>query len=179
MISWLNVIAVLLYCAAIASCLRAAASAGRSGLPKRHRSTFLGTAALFAFFALSRLLSGEDRLREWLRAQLREQGAYADRGDIQTVLVLVLALVAIGTLAFLVKRLWSVRTRPLSFLRQATVVAGLSFTALYALRIISLHSVDAVLYAGPLRPNWISDIGLTLAITAMGLIYTRLARKHA
>ncbi len=179
MISWLNVIAVLLYCAAIGSCLRAAASAGRSGLPKRHRSTFLGTAALFAFFALSRLLSGEDALREWLRAQLREQGAYADRGDIQAVLVVVLALIAIGAAAFLVKRLWSSRSRPLSFLRQATMLAGLSFAALYGLRIISLHSVDAVLYAGPLRPNWIGDIGLTLAITAMALIYSRLAAKRA
>jgi hypothetical protein len=44
---------------------------------------------------------------------------------------------------------------------------------LLALRIVSLNAVDAVLF-GPLKVNWITDIGASVFVIAAALYYVRL-----
>ena len=54
----------------------------------------------------------------------------------------------------------------------------LAFLPLYALRLVSLHDVDKVLYSGGiLRPNWLLDIGLSLTVAGAAFAYRRAYRK--
>ena len=51
--------------------------------------------------------------------------------------------------------------------------AALAMLLLLALRIVSLNAVDAVLF-GPLKVNWITDIGASVFVIAAALYYVRL-----
>jgi len=48
---------------------------------------------------------------------------------------------------------------------------------LLALRLISLHAIDAMLYAGPVRLNWIIDIGASLLVMGSAIAYWRIVRS--
>lgn len=49
--------------------------------------------------------------------------------------------------------------------------AGMVFLLL--LRILSLHSVDDVLY-GPLKLNWVGDVGMSLAVLGCAIRYAKI-----
>ena len=58
--------------------------------------------------------------------------------------------------------------------------AVLAFLPLYALRIISLHSVDQILYGGgPVRANWILEVGLCSVVAGCAALYiVRCSQAH-
>lgn len=118
-------------------------------------SLWLVVAAVFVGLALFRLAGAEDTIRQALRGLLVEQREYGERRVFQTGAV-VICLLAVGIGAFLyVPRMvqW-----PLWLAMTAASLGVLG--VLYALRLISLHGVDRLLYAsvGPVHFNHVLEL---------------------
>jgi len=146
--------------------------AGRQRQKLWHRCSWLLLATLFILLSLSRMFEVEDLLRDYLREAFRSAGTYDNRREIQRPLVAI-AIAAVGFGGFL----WSYRIittikgrRDLAV--TAALAGGFSMLFLSALRIISLHPIDALLY-GPAKLNWLGDIGLSCVVAGAALYYTR------
>lgn len=134
------------------------------------RRCWFVAAAFFILFAGLRLVAAEDLLR----ALFREGLAGLDLNDVRRSIQLPLSLVAIiGGAALATASLQRISRRgaassaaALEWMRLA--IAGM--IALIMLRLISLHSIDKFLFAptlGPVRINWLFDLGLsTIALIA-------------
>lgn len=146
--------------------------AGQRRQPAWHRRAWLLLAILFALLVAMRLLNVEELLRENLRELLRVDAAYDNRRDFQQPLAA--AVVGLGGLAGLMLFAWVLRKLPGR--RNLAVLAGLAAGAgmltLVALRLISLHAVDAWLY-GPLKLNWVADVGFCLVTAVAAGWYIR------
>lgn len=163
----LMAIVYLLVCAVAVLCVRATHT---QGTPRGGRLHWVGVAAAFLGLAAARVTSFEDVFREDARAILRESGRYASRQDIQIPLAVLLSLAgaALAVLAW--------KSLPRTMLGASGLVwisrwATLGFVPLMCARLVSLHAIDRVLYAGPIRLNWIIDIGLTLACASAATLY--------
>lgn len=172
-----GLIAVVLYGAAAMLALRAwSVTRGQSGLrhvPDWHGKVWLFAAALFAVCAVSRLLGIEEGWRNALRNELQVERIYAVRREYQAVLasaiIVLVALAAVGA-SWLARRHGLTRQR--GFARDAAwagVACG-TMIVLIALRMVSLHMLDSLLYRGP-RLNWVLDIGSTVAVIALAWRY--------
>ena len=160
---------LLVICAAVIAML----TARRNRQQKWHVRGWLMLALLFLVLAIMRILDVEDLLREELRETLRSQGSYGERRGFQRPL-------AAGVLAIaaLVGFWWFYRTaRTIRGRRNVAVTIGLANGAamvlLVMLRLISLSPVDALLY-GPIKLNWIVDLGLGLSVVVSALAYVRI-----
>jgi hypothetical protein len=168
-----NMIAVGLYLLAALGCVIGLLTAMRYRQAGWHLRVWLSVAALFIALAALRGLGIEDMWQGELRTMLRAEGTYQDRREFQRPLAAIVIAFA-GSAAFL----WAYRGfRNVRGRRNvAVMVAGASaFTmiALVALRLISLHPVDALLY-GPIKLNWIIDMGSSLAVLGAAGYYIRL-----
>lgn len=132
---------------------------------------------MFAAMAVIRITGIEDLLRETLREALRADAAYADRRAIQRPLAAA-ALVAITLLAGLM--LWRQSRTAKGRRNVAVLVANgstLTLALLLLLRIISLHQVDSLLY-GPIKLNWVIDLGTSALVLACAVLYLTLVRQR-
>ena len=145
-------------------------AASRSVLKSRNNNDksvpWLLIAVLFCVFALARLLQWEEAVRLWLGAEFLASQDYADRRTWQGPLVAVIAVIGfIGAWA-VARQLLNNKDKALrSFYLAMISVIGLVF--LIALRIISFHVTDQLLYG--MRLNWVIDPALTL--TAAGAAF--------
>jgi hypothetical protein len=134
-------------------------------------------ALVFIALALMRVYAVEDWLRADLRSMLHRGGIYKDRSYIQTPLVAALLLIALGLAAGLICLIAKGAGRQ----RDIAAIGGLGCTGamilLAAIRMISLHSSDALLF-GPLRINWFIDFGLSFAVLACALRFLALAHRN-
>lgn len=169
--------AVMLYAGVVALCAIAAKAARREQQPARELRGWIGCAIFFALLALIRILDVEERVRQALRNASREAGEYANRHVVQEPLV-ALTLIASTIVLFLVFHAWtSGRQSVRRWLVQFAQLAAMGFIPLYALRIISLHSMDRLLYSGPVRLNWILDGLLALSVAGAAIAYTLHCRR--
>lgn len=163
--------AVALYLAVAATCLVAALGARSRPDGLRDSALWLGIAAMFVLLAASRGLGLENWVQETLRSLLQRQGEYGSRRAIQgPIAAAVLAAGGIGVIVLML------RSQPARLSRRATCLRGAMRAAaamlgLVALRIVSFHPTDALLYEAKL--NWVLDIGLSLAVGGAALIYSR------
>jgi hypothetical protein len=58
-------------------------------------------------------------------------------------------------------------------------VAGIGLAGLFAVRLVSLHTLDNLLFSKPLHLNWLLDIGATATVFVSALVYCRAARRRA
>ena len=134
---------------------------------------WIGSALVFAGLVAARVTLAEDRLRALLRLQLREAGSYDEREAVQ--LAASLAALAIAALfALWWGRGW-VRSRgdPIRRMVRLAQLGIAGMVPLWGLRIASLHAVDRLLYSGPLRLNWIIDIGLAATVGLAAVLFVR------
>lgn len=173
----LNSIAVLAYLGTAFLCVLAS---WKGAALRRHSLLWLSAGTIFMAVACTRLTGGEEFLRTWLRSYAASAGSYGSRWELQapvTVLVIVLAAGAVLMLA----RTW----QRSSGRREKLLLAGVAFAAaylpLYAIRIVSLHATDLLLYYGPAPLNWILDGLLCLgsASCAAGYIHRHSSRMRA
>lgn len=156
---------------AAAACVRAAARR-QAGW---HASVWAGVAIMFVGFALIRVFGIEEIIQTDLRDLLLLENRYQERRQLQGPLFAVIfmfsAVIAAGLFYYVV------RGRPGQRDTASLVAAGCTcgMIVLSALRTVSLHSVDALLY-GPLKINWIADIGLSVAVIALAARYWTAAR---
>ncbi|MEM7780762.1 MAG: hypothetical protein AAF697_10260 [Pseudomonadota bacterium] len=132
---------------------------------------------LFLLLAASRGLGLEDILRAELRDWLRAEGVMGERRTWQGYVITAMILVFV-TAAFLA--LYRATSRMAGRRNFATIIAlasGAAMIGLIGLRMISLHAMDTLLY-GPLKLNWVGDIGASMVAFTAGLVYIRLVRAR-
>lgn len=140
-----------------------------------HRWGWAMIAAMFIGFALMRVFAIEEILRSDLRMALYFDDVYETRRSLQGPLFAIIFIIAAAMAASLV---YFVASGVKGRRNGAALVAigctgGMFFLA--ALRLVSLHSVDALLY-GPMKLNWIADLGLSLCVLASALRYRMVVR---
>jgi amino acid transporter len=127
-------------------------------------------ALVFIALALVQVCAVEEWMSADVRSMLRKGGVYKDRGYIQKPLMAVLLLIALALAAGLVCFIAKGAGRR----GDIAAIGGLGCTGamilLAAIRLVSLHSTDALLF-GPLRLNWCIDFGLSFAVLACALRY--------
>ncbi len=174
----LDYLACLAYGLAAIVSLLAARTAHASGRGRGDMAVWLGGAALLSLLIVVRLADGEDIARGMLRGFAALEGFYNMRMAGQIAALIVLGgLLALGWRKFqadLVVKRGSISAK---FIR-AAILAMFGFVLLYGLRVISLHAVDSVLYAGPLRLNWLLEAGLVILLSGAAGLYLRHCRKH-
>ena len=140
-----------------------------------HKAAWIAVAALFVGLALIRVFAVEELARSFLRGVLQNEGAYENRRAVQGPLFAVVFATAAVTLAGAVYFVANtVRGgRNVAVITAIGCAAGMMF--LMVLRILSLHSVDEVLY-GPLKLNWVGDIGMSLAALGCAIRYATIVK---
>lgn len=175
--SILNLAASGIYGCVLIMCLAAAITARGSRQLPGHVWTWLVLALFFAALVPLRLFEIEETVRDSLRAALRAEGNYRERRDIQgPIVAAIIMLVGAGALALLYRTTRNVRGRR-NVARVAALVAALAMLVLITLRMISLHAIDALLY-GPVKLNWVIDLGASLTVLGAAAYYTRLVRRQ-
>ncbi len=175
--SALSLIAAIMYCAVAAAAMLAQTRAVIRRQVVWHRWGWALVAVLFVGLALLRVFSVEDWIRGDLRAVFYEQQSYESRRSVQAPLFASLFLLSAGMFAWL---FYTIR-QGIAGRRNVTVIVGLGCAGgmilLFSLRIVSLHSVDALLY-GPLKLNWVFDIGLSATVLASAIRYRSVVQRE-
>lgn len=174
----LSLSAAAFYVLVAACCGLAAMTANRKRQMPWHLRSWLFVALLFLVLAAFRVLALEEILRVDLREALYSEGTYEQRRDFQKPLVAGIIVLGSALAGWWVYRFGrTVRGR-----RNIAAMIALTCSALMiflmALRLISLHAVDALLY-GPAKINWILDIGASVAVIGAALVYWRVVRARA
>lgn len=166
----MNLIGLAVYCAVALIALAAMWSASSNQRPSVEARHWRNLALFFGLLMLVRIAGLEEALRGYLREAIIRAGHYSERGEYQIVLALVvLAAVAVAVVVAL--RLWACRqrgTRHAALL--ASSLAMLGYGPLYALRILSFHATDRLLYGSPVHLNWLLDAGLSLVAGTSAVI---------
>lgn len=169
----LSLFAIILYSLVGVFCIVALRSAFKFNQEIWHIIAWGLISGLFILLIASRIFLIEDVLRAELRGWLGDQDLVSERRDYQgpiVAVVIIIATVCIGVIArYFAIRLLKRRDRAVGI----AVAASAAMIILIILRSISLHSLDAFLY-GPLKLNWIGDIGASLTIFAASAYYTGL-----
>lgn len=167
----LNLAAALIYVAVAGLALHA-----RRKLPyPPARLHWAGVAACFAALAAWRLAEGEALIQEIARNAAHASGDYDRRREWQGPLVALAILAGAPAFAWIA---WQARhVPPVMWSRLAT----LGLLAYSALRAVSFHPVDVVIYAGigRLHLNHVIDLGLCAVVAACALYRPRRARRVA
>lgn len=145
---------------------------------RRNGSIWIAIAVLFGLLAVSRVTDFENSLRAALRMWLAAEGEYDVRRTIQAPLAAALLIgggLAGLALAMGLRPAGSGRAnRALAWATRSAVV----MLGLVALRLVSLHATDALLYK-PVHLNWLIDIGATLVVAGCAWIYCDRSRRQS
>jgi hypothetical protein len=173
--STLSLVAVGLYIFVVSGALLVCSRAFQQRQAPWQSKAWMIIALMFVVFGVMRVLGVEDMLQADLRSALYVEQRYETRrafqGPLFGVIFILAAAIAARLFYYIVKGVKGRRN-------VATLVAAGCTGAmiiLAALRLVSLHSVDALLY-GPLKINWIMDIGLSLAVIACAVQYRMVVR---
>lgn len=166
-----------LYLLVVLTALIAWQTAQRHGRSRSHSAHWIIVAIGFAGLMLIRIGELEVAARRWLRGSLESGGLYAERWEFQAPLAGI-AICASAALTVYAVRAWPGPHSRSALLVWISRLALLGFVPLFGLRLVSLHTTDQLLYAGPVRLNWVIDGGLTLAsLAAAGLYVANLRRR--
>lgn len=159
-----------LYGVVIVTCVAAFVIAMRGHQNRTHLVAWLLLAAFFLVLVWLRLYEIEDLWRGAVRDWLKGEDTFGERRTMQRPIAAG-AVAVIGLLGFwwFYRTMTGVRGRR-NIAVSVAMAAGGAMLALIALRLISLHPVDTVLY-GPIKLNWIIDIGSSLAVMASAAFY--------
>lgn len=174
----LSLAAAALYCLVAFSCALAAGIALRHRQMPWHLRIWMILAVLFVVLAIFRVFAIEEILREYWRFELHLKGTYEERRDFQRPIVAAIIIVGATTAGWWIFRVArNIRGRRNIAITVAKV-SGAAMAVLLALRLISLHAIDALLY-GPAKLNWIVDIGASLLVLGSALAYSRIVRSRS
>lgn len=174
-LSPLSLAASGIYVLVVAACVLATSSAIRERQQAWHIRTWLALAALFAGLVLMRLFDVEEVLRDALRDFLRYEHSYGERRNFQRPIAsAIIALAALGAFVWFYRATRAIRGRR-NIAAMAALAGGSAMVVLIILRLVSLSPVDSLLY-GPLKLNWIGDIGLSVLVLGAGAFYSRIVR---
>lgn len=169
---WL--LACLLYLGVAAACLAAWRLADRR--EDRIRWSLIGI--FFIAVAIWRGLGIETAIVTMMRETLLSDGLYQQRRDMQRPLAaLSVILISIALYLFYAKRPRG-KGRPRDWSRFGAMVGVACLISIICMRIISLHDIDRLLY-GPIRLNWILDVGASALVAFSAWRFRQLSRRQA
>lgn len=137
-----------------------------------HWRSWLLLACFFMLLTASRLLDVEETLRDNLRSMLRADAAYDNRRDFQRPLVAGLVVIAAMVGFWWTFGIAGRITGRRNITVMVALISGAFMILLIAMRMISLHLIDALLY-GPFKLNWVADVGLSLIVIGAAIYYIR------
>lgn len=176
--SSLSLIAAALYAVVVLACLAATFSAVAYRQVPAHWRSWAALAILFCVLIVLRVLNLEPIWRDDLRAFLVATDSYDDRRGLQGILVLgIAALAGIAAFFWIFRRVRSLRGRR-NFAVIAAQTAGMAMVALVALRTVSFSALDKLLF-GPLKLNWITDLGASAVIAGTAAYYVWIVTMDA
>lgn len=173
--SFLSLAGIVLYALVAFACALGWFHAKKSHQRDWHRLAWAAITFVFLALIASRVIGLESLIRTALREHLRAQGLFDSRRDLQgwVIAVAISVIAAAGMIAFY----WTA-TRTKGRRNIAVMIAiGACFAMLgiVAMRMISLHAMDQLLY-GPLKLNWVGDIGASLAVLVAATFYAMLVQ---
>lgn len=175
--SLLSLIAAGFYGVIIIACLVSASVSVQKRQPARHWQIWAIIALMFVGLAVIRVTGFEELLRGTLREALRADAVYADRRSFQRPL----AVAAVAGVSLLAGFMWWRQSRAIRGRRNFALLAAVGSTLVLALlitlRIISLHQIDSLLY-GPIKLNWVIDLGASAVVLGSAVLYVRLVRRR-
>lgn len=164
-----------LYALVMLACAAAAIAARSNGQRAAHVGGWMAVAGLFALLVWLRVGAVEDIVRDHLREVLKANGEYEHRRALQLPLVVGAIIGAAFLFAWPVRAWHTARGR-----RDRAIAAALLGAAvmvvLVALRTISFSPLDSLLY-GPVKLNWVADIGAACLILGAAVYYARVVRQ--
>lgn len=173
--SILSMLAACLYAVVISACVLAYIEARKARQNPLHGRIWIAIAVIFALLIVSRLLLIEDAIRADLRESLKASQIFAARREMQgpfiAAALLICLVVAFGGAYLTMRKIVGRRDRAVAIAATSCAV----MLVIVAMRIISLHAMDALLY-GPLKLNWVGDLGASAAIIAAATFYVLLLR---
>lgn len=146
-----------------------AASAHDAKADMRH---WMLIALFFCGLIALRAFDIEDILRGNFRGWLRAEGVYQDRRDYQRPLVAGLIAIAAPLIFMLIYRFANHRAARRNLAVGIALIASFVMLGVLGLRIISLHQIDRLLY-GPLKLNWLFDIGASMTVLGAAIFFIR------
>lgn len=174
-LSVLSIVACVLYTIVASGAVGAGLEARAKRQQPWHFRAWILIAIFFALLILSRLFSVEEFLRADLREVLQAQDLSQNRRSIQGPIVAV-AIVLFASVAMFAAYWVSQRLSGRRNIAVAAAIAacGVMFATI-AMRTISLHALDRLLN-GPLKLNWVGDIGSSLVVLGAAFIYVKIVR---
>lgn len=172
-LSVLNLMACALYAIVSLTALWAGREARAKNQKKWHRRVWNFVAVLFVCLIFSRMFELEQIIRTNLRDLLVAQDLVERRREIQGPLIAIgmigAGLTAMIGLYYTAKNVTG--RRNLAVATALGACAVMTFTMI--LRTVSLHALDRYL-DGPLKLNWVGDVGSSLSVFVAGIIYIRI-----
>lgn len=153
--------------AAYASC--------QHGRESSHKLAWAGLAVLFVLLLVFRIMNAEAMIREYFRACLWAAGDYERRRDFQRPIVAGLILVAGFSGLWWITLIYRSLTDRRNLAVLLALSAGAGMVVLLAMRLVSLHAIDALLY-GPAKLNWVADAGLSCIVASAAIYYSKVFR---
>ena len=173
--SMLSLAAAGVYLIVVLACIVAATASARTHQPATHWRGWLLLAVLFGVLIALRLTNAEELVRATVRASLRASGEYGERRSMQApVVAALLAMLGISAFGLFYRATRGLRGRR-NVVRLVASVAGAVMVALLVVRMASLHILDQLLY-GPLKLNWVLDIGACLVVAGAAFQYVKIVR---
>ncbi|MEL7446183.1 MAG: hypothetical protein AAGK02_10250 [Pseudomonadota bacterium] len=172
-LSALSALAAAFYLVVACTCLWASRSSAIHRQLSRHIWIWAGIAAFFVALVAMRLLSVEEVMRDELRDFLRSRNGYGARREMQGPIAAGIMILS-GVLALIGLRFALLGEKGRR--GRAVVVAlaaSVAMAVLVILRIVSFHALDVIL-RGPLKLNWIGDIGASAIVLACAIYYVKL-----
>lgn len=176
-LSVLSLVAAVFYAVVMLACLAAVNTASKYRQPDWNRRAWMALALLFVVLIFLRGLGVEEWARDALRDLMRGSGNYDGRRALQSKVAagVIVAVSALGAWwALRVAR--NLRGRR-NYITIAACTSGAAMVFLIVLRMISLHIIDRALY-GPLKLNWVVDIGSSAAVLGCAIAYIALVRAR-
>lgn len=176
-LSILSLVACALYGVVASVSLRAGLEARSKRQQPWHLKAWGVIALYFVVLILLRLFNIEEGLREGLRHFLETQNLLADRRSFQgPVIAIVIILFAAAAMLAVYWTSQRISGRRNIAVAVAIGACGVMFATM-AMRIVSFHALDRFLN-GPLKLNWVGDIGSSLAVLGAALFYVSVIRGN-
>jgi cytochrome bd-type quinol oxidase subunit 2 len=173
--STLSLVAAAFYLLAAVAAIFASQSAHSHRQQAWHMRCWAGVAAFFVLLAVSRAFNIEETLRadlrDWLKAEDLRQGRRSYQGVLIAIAIAACAAIGLYCTYLMARRISGRRNIAVA----VAVVSSGAMTALIAMRLISLHAMDVLLF-GPLKLNWIGDLGSTAAAMGAAAYYVLLLK---
>lgn len=154
----------------------AARCVARGNGPPADRRVWLAIALLFVFMTVNRLFDLEETGIDYVRDLSWRVGGYGERRSLQAPLAAAVVVLVGLALGYLLRPATGRRPPAIGRALLTAKLCGAGLVGLVALRTLSFHATDALLFGGP-HINRVLDPGLSLGVALGAWQFVREIRR--